>query len=466
MTRRLVATYLILAAVVLVALVVPLGIVNQRNQRDDLERRVERDAVALAGFSEDLLQEGAAPGDATLETIVTDYAAATDARVVIVDAQGRLVADSSTDRPLGRDFASRPEIAAALRGDVAVGSRRSRTLGDGILYVAVPVASGGRVHGAVRVTVPTSRVDRSIVRYWLVLAATALIVLAAVAIAGRILARWVTRPLDRLGAAARAAGAGDLTARSDVHEGPPEVQRLSRDFDQMVERLEHLVSTQQEFVADASHQLRSPLTGLRLRLENMAQGDPDPEEVETAIGEVDRLSRLIDGLLALARADAPDAEPPAPVDLAAGLAERAEAWEPVAAERHVTIAVDITGEPWAVTVPGSLEQVVDNLLANALEASPDGGRIVLSARRDGSDAVVEVSDEGPGMTDERRRRAFDRFATWSGEGGTGLGLAIVRRLVEADGGSVALEPAQPVGLRAIVRLPGSPPPRTGKPNVG
>lgn len=464
MTRRLVATYLILATVVLVALVVPLGIVNQRSQRDDLERRVERDAVALAAFSEDLLQEGALPGDATLEAIARDYAAATDARVVIVDAQGRLVADSSSDRPLGRDFGNRPEIAAALQGNVAVGTRRSQTLGRGILYVAVPVASGGEVHGAVRVTVPTSRVDRSIVRYWLVLALTALIVLAAVAIAGRVLARWVTRPLDRLGAAARAAGEGDLTARADVHEGPPEVQRLAQDFDHMVERLEHLVSTQQEFVADASHQLRSPLTGLRLRLENMAGTEVSPEEAETAIGEVDRLSRLIDGLLALARADAPDAEPPAPVDLAAALAERAQAWEPVAADRGVAIAVDAGGAPWARAVPGALEQVLDNLLANAVEASPSGGRITLSARTEGSEAVVEVADQGPGMSEERRRRAFDRFATWSGDGGTGLGLAIVKRLVEEDGGSVALAPVEPSGLRAIVRLPASPPARIGDPN--
>ena len=144
MTRRLVATYLLLALVVLVALEVPLGIVNARNQRRDLQVRVERDAVALAGLVEDRLQAGAAPGDPALDGILDRYAADTDARVVVVGAGGRLLADSDTARELGRDFSTRPEIATALDGGVATGTRRSDTLDETLLYVAVPVASGGR----------------------------------------------------------------------------------------------------------------------------------------------------------------------------------------------------------------------------------------------------------------------------------------------------------------------------------
>ena len=128
MTRRLVATYLLLAFVVLVALEVPLGIVNGRSQRRDLQVRVERDAVALAGLVEDRLQDGAAPGDPALDGILDRYAADTDARVVVVGAGGRLLADSDTARQLGRDFSTRPEIATALGGGVATGTRRSETV--------------------------------------------------------------------------------------------------------------------------------------------------------------------------------------------------------------------------------------------------------------------------------------------------------------------------------------------------
>ena len=114
--------------------------------------RVERDAVALAGLVEDRVQAGAVPGDPALERILGRYAAATDARVVVVGAGGKLLSDSDTARELGRDFSTRPEIATALGGAVATGTRRSDTLGETLLYVAVPVASGGRVFGAVRVS--------------------------------------------------------------------------------------------------------------------------------------------------------------------------------------------------------------------------------------------------------------------------------------------------------------------------
>jgi signal transduction histidine kinase len=304
-TRRLVATYLILAAVVLVALEVPLGIVNERSQRRDLQQRVERDAVALAALVEDALQSGAAPGDPTLRRIVRDYGTTTGARVVVIGPGGIALADSDDERELGRDFRTRPEIAAALEGTVATGTRRSDTLGTDLLYVAVPVASGGVVHGVVRASVPTSRLDALVRRYWLILGGVALVVLAAVAVTGLWLARWVSRPLTDLRDATRRAEAGDLSVRADATEGPDEVRELASAFNDMVGRLDQLVGTQETFVADASHQLRSPLTALRLRIENMQHGagPAEREDLEGALAEVDRLSRLVNGLLALARAE-------------------------------------------------------------------------------------------------------------------------------------------------------------------
>jgi signal transduction histidine kinase len=326
-TRRLVATYLILAAVVLVALEIPLGVVYERSQRRDLQQRVERDAVALAALVEDTLQTGAAPGDPALARVVDSYHGSTGARVVVVGPGGRLLADSDTSRRLGRDFSTRPEIAVALDGSIATGTRRSDTLGTGLLYVAVPVASGGVVHGAVRASVPTSRLDSLVVRYWLVLGAVALIVLGAVALAGRWLTLWVSRPLTHLRDATRRAEAGDLTVRADDSEGPAEVRELSSAFNDMVSRLDMVVGTQEQFVADASHQLRSPLTALRLRIENL-QHEADPavaDDLESAIGEVDRLSRLVNGLLTLAHADrrAPERSRQ---DVGRLVEERAEAW--------------------------------------------------------------------------------------------------------------------------------------------
>jgi signal transduction histidine kinase len=453
-TRRLVATYLVLAAVVLVALEVPLGIVNERVQRRDLQQRVERDAVALAALVEDTLQGGADPGDPTLQRIVGAYSADTGARVVVVGPGGAALADSDDQRELGRDFSSRPEIATALEGAVATGTRRSDTLDADLLYVAVPVASGGTVHGAVRASVPTSRLDALVRRYWLVLGAVALVVLAIVALAGLWLARWVSRPLTDLRDATRRAEAGDLSVRADPDEGPDEVRELASAFNDMVARLDALVGTQEKFVADASHQLRSPLTALRLRIENLQhEGPAEPSDLEDALGEVDRLSRLVNGLLALARAERTAAER-TPQDVGALVRERADAWRAAALEQGVDLRADAPSGLRAALVPGALEQVLDNLLDNALGAAPAGTAVTLeAAARDGG-VEVAVSDRGAGMPPEDRARAFDRF--WRGRdgaGGSGLGLAIVKSLVEADDGTVRLEEAPGGGLRAVVALP-------------
>lgn len=455
MTRRLVATYLILAAVVLVALEIPLGIVYERGQRRDLQQRVERDAVALAALMEDTLQAGTTPGDPALTTVVDRYARSTDARVAVVGPRGRLLADSDDTLGLGRDFSTRPEIASALDGTIATGTRRSETLDTSLLYVAVPVASGGEVHGAVRVSVPTSRLDSLVMRYWLVLGGVALIVLAAVAVAGRWLALWVSRPLTHLRDATRQAEAGDLAVRADAAEGPAEVRELASAFNDMVARLDLLVGTQEQFVADASHQLRSPLTALRLRIENL-QHEVSPavgEELESAIGEVDRLSRLVNGLLSLARADR-RAPSRSRQDVGRIVSERADAWRIAAADGDVEIDADVANGLWAVLSPGALEQVLDNLIANAIEAAPGSTAVRLVAARDGDAIAVGVSDEGPGMEPEAREHAFDRF--WRGREdriGSGLGLAIVKSLVEADGGTVALDAGPGGGLRAVVTLP-------------
>jgi len=206
------------------------------------------------------------------------------------------------------------------------------------------------------------------------------------------------------------------------------------------------VRSQSEFVADASHELRTPLTALRLQLEN---GD-----VENSLREVERLGDLVEGLLALARADAGSA-PAAVVDAAAIARERVEHWHALAEERDVTLAGP-AGDEQALVRAGSerLVQVLDNLLANALDATPHGSAVAVSVRPGHGRVELRVRDEGPGLSADERARAFDRF--WrarKGGGGSGLGLAIVRRLVEADGGEVELAEAPGGGgLDAIVRL--------------
>ena len=444
MTRRLLLGYLGVTLFVLLALEVPLGIQNQRNERHDLAVRLEHDATTLASFAEDAVQTLSERQLTAIAGKAYAYGSGTGARVVVVDRHGDALVDTSGRVPGRESFASRPEIHAALRGNVASGTRRSETLRTTLLYVAVPIASGGVVHGAVRITYPTSTVDARILHYWLILAAIGAVVLAAAALVGLLTARFVARPLRDLEQTAARVGRGDVGARASEQHGPPEVRSLAAAFNDTVAKLGQLLRSQDEFVADASHELRTPLTALRLRLEN---GDG-----EGALREVERLADLVGGLLALARADAGTATV-ASIDAPAVVRERVAHWTPLAEERNVRLRAEAAASAPARAAQERLVQVLDNLIANALEVAPAGSTVTVAVRSDGAVTEIHVVDEGPGLTAEQRERAFDRFwRAGSGPGGSGLGLAIVRRLVEADEGSAALEAAPGGGIDAVVRL--------------
>ncbi len=220
----------------------------------------------------------------------------------------------------------------------------------------------------------------------------------------------------------------------------------------MAARLEALVRGHQATMADVSHQLRTPLAALRLRLDLLAQ-DSDAEaaaELAGAQDEIARLSRLVNGLLAVARAEnVGTRHVTIPVD--ALIQTRVAAWRPAADERDVRLQADL--EPVTARMgEGQLEQILDNLIANALDALPPGGRISISASAAGDKATIVVADNGPGMSPQQQQRAFRRFATSNG-GGTGLGLAIVDRLTVASGGRASLSDTPGGGLTVTIELP-------------
>ncbi len=208
MTRRLVVSYLAITIVVLILLEVPLGFFYGQREEERFIADVERDAVVLASFYEDTLDQGE-PAD-TLPA--DDYATRTGARVILVDTIGISLLD--TDPVPARDFSTRPEVESALAGVRSAGIRRSETLDRNILYVAVPVASGGTVHGALRLTVDAHEVTERIQRLWLGLLAVSFVVVLAVAAVGFAVARSVTRPLRELQESTNRFADGDLSHRN------------------------------------------------------------------------------------------------------------------------------------------------------------------------------------------------------------------------------------------------------------
>lgn len=376
------------------------------------------------------------------------------ARVIVVDARGLLLADSTVARPPRVSYASRPEIAAARRGNRAQGERHSRTLGQDLLYTAVPVTNNGHVVGVARVTQSLAAVHSRVRRGVLALIAIGAFALVVGLALAWFLASSLSRPLRDLATAARRLEAGDLEARAEL-AGAAEQREVSAAFNDMAERLGVVLAAQREFVANASHQLRTPLTGLRLRLESArAKSGPGAVgELEAAEREVERLARLLTSLLTLAReGDKPGAARPVSVARAAQRAH--ERW--VAAAEQDGRELELVGDGDA-TIAASEEDLailLDNLIENALRYSPS--RVAVDWGGDGREAWLAVVDEGPGLAPGEEAHVLERFARGSaagGSAGTGLGLAIVQTLARRWRGEVSLSNRLEGGTRAEVRFP-------------
>ncbi|MBD0330150.1 MAG: HAMP domain-containing histidine kinase, partial [Thermoleophilia bacterium] len=269
----------------------------------------------------------------------------------------------------------------------------------------------------------------------------------------------LSRPLRTLAETARRVGAGDLDARAP-EAGATEQREVAAAFNEMTERLAKSLEAQREFVANASHQLRTPLTGLRLRLEAAglkAEDEALARELEAAEHEVDRLARLLTGLLALARGGA-DAATARPVSLAAAAEDARERWGAPAERVGVAIELTGSGDVQALASHEDVATALDNLVENALTYGRPGTTVTLSWRRAAAEAVVAVADEGVGLAPGEEERVFERFrrgsaASAGAAGGTGLGLAIVRTLAERWGGTATIANRPEGGARAELRLP-------------
>jgi signal transduction histidine kinase len=451
MTRRIVLSYFLLTLIALALLAIPLGLTFAKQEKNRLLFDVEKDADAIATALH-------IPNDPTsIDARDAElYATRTGGTVIVVDTQGQALVDTAHAGDLGRDYSTRPEIQGALAGRREVGTRSSETAGTTLVYAAVPIADGGEVVGALRITFPTATLYERVRHVWGQVALLCFGILVTVMIVGFVLARTVTKPVRELENATDRFAAGEFSARVREDAGPPELRHLAARFNRMAAQTEQLIGAQQRFVADASHQLRTPLTALRLRVENLeASTDAADRASITAIAaEIDRMSHLVDGLLLLARQDG-SVQQPGTTDLAEAVRERVDAWTPVARERTVALVAEGPERAPARALPGAVDQIIDNLVDNALRVSPPGTSVRVRVVVDGETVVLHVVDAGPGLDKAARTRAFDRFwrAPNAPPGGSGLGLAIVRRLVEASGGTVRLDPAEDGGIDAVVRLP-------------
>ena len=313
--------------------------------------------------------------------------------------------------------------------------------------------------------------NHDIIELWVILGTIAVVAMLAAALLAFALARWVSRPLAGLDSAARRLADGDLASRAVVDSGPPELRRLATTFNTMAGRLEALVHGNRAVIADVSHQLRTPLAALRLRLDLLA-ADTDPRPPGTSWPARSTSWPGCPGWwTACSRWRAPRTScrcPPRwtwPRWPGSG-SWRGTRWPTTGASRSRpgvgTGSARARASVLAWIGEGHLEQVLDNLIANALDALSAGGHVTVTAAVTTAGAQITVADDGPGMNAEDRERAFLRFST-SNPNGTGLGLAIVHRLVTSNGGTARLTETPGGGLTVILDFPGVPAPNGNVP---
>jgi two-component system, OmpR family, sensor kinase len=436
----------------LVALEVPLALSLRDRVDAEVRSQADEQADLVAGTAADLL----APRDRpALQRLSRSAAAAVRGRVIIVDANGTVIADSAGASQVGVSYANRPEVVGALQGRREQRTRSSSTLGEEILATAVPVLRNGRPAGAVRVTQSVSAVRRATRRVIGELAVLGALVLILGLLAGLVVARELTRPVRRLDSAARRLAAGELDVRVPV-EGAREQRSLARAFNDMATRLGRMLRSQQDFVADSSHQLRTPLAGLRLRLEEAAAATGERErrhELDAATAEVDRLAAIVEELLLLSRAGEREL-PGERVALREVAAAAVARWEPRARASGHALGLEPPGdERDAWIARADLDRALDMLVENAVAYTPEDTAVTLAVTAAG----LEVRDRGPGIEPGEAERLFERFhrgrAGLRGGPGTGLGLAIARELAREWGGDVRLAPRPGGGAVARIELP-------------
>jgi len=450
--------YVLLLAIV--SLEVPLAL-SLRDRVDHEVRAQARDqAQIVASAASELVDP---PALDPLDRLVETAADTAGGRVLVLDARGRVLADSAGASGRGESYGDRPEIAAALGGASRQQVRYSQSVGRDLLATAVPIVDAGRTAGVVRVTQSTEAAGAAVDRIVLALALLGVVVMVVGLGAAALIARGIARPIVRLQRAAQGVASGDLDTRAP-EEGSREQVALARAFNEMTARVARMIAVQREFVADASHQLRTPLTGVRLRIEEAQAAHLTPEvarELDAATAEVDRLAAIVDELLVLSRAGERDA-PPERQDLAEVVRAAATRWAPVADRAGVALEVVDEDGAGAFAPRRDVERALDAMVENAIRYAPSGTVVELAA----APGRIEVRDRGPGLEPGEEEQVWARFhrgRAGRASPGSGLGLTIARELARAWGGEATLADRPGGGAVAVLWLPVASPEREEAP---
>ncbi|HUY17252.1 MAG TPA: HAMP domain-containing sensor histidine kinase [Acidimicrobiales bacterium] len=452
MRIRLLVGFVLFAVIATALLVIPIGITLETHESSDTLRVLKRDVKGLSTLLTDALNHGDVRRAATLSN---SYIRSTGHQVLVVDRNGILIASTA-----GKSGVQPLLKIARTVGSLDKSGTSANIAGEGSqYYVAVllhrVIDTGSMEHVVLVVTSPVRAANIRVRNDWRDLALFGLFMIVVACLFGFFISGSLVRPLRRISRAVEAVGRGSLEVRASESEGPRELRALAQAFNATSARLIALLESQRAFVEDASHQLRTPLTSLQLHLENLQLSGElsGASNLKHVLTEMGRLRRMVDSLLELARNESKNPSL-VRVDLHDLVLERVDVWKALAAELELEIVITAMPDLVVLAIDDVLEQVVDNLLANAFDATPAGGRIEIRAFQSENSVELHVVDNGPGLTPSELALALRRF--WrsrdSKGDGSGLGLAIVDQLVQLSGGFVELHEASGGGLDAMIVL--------------
>ncbi|MDS1269253.1 HAMP domain-containing sensor histidine kinase [Lipingzhangella sp. LS1_29] len=466
MLRRLLAVLLPLAVLLVAALGGPVGgIVAQQRTQDTYIDRLN-DVGRFASLAETALSSDRTEA---LELELRRYAEVYDIPVALVDPAGEVVLASWPRSSPSPDWLAAPETERIVDQALAGYRPEPPTVvwpwNQAPMVVAEPVGRDTEVVGVVVAHAGTRSLAVDVLGSWAWIGLAALVPLAGLAAVTWPVSRWVLRPVRQLDEATAAVAEGDLATRVSASGGPPELRRLSRSFNTMVEVVDRALQRQRAFVSDASHQLRNPLASLRLAVENLGVylDGPDARRAHTeAVEETKAMHRMLNSLLAATRLDSARQAEPVHVDEI--MDTHAPRWRALAADGGIDLTINVPSTLVVLEPPGGLGSILDELVSNALRLS-GGTRLEIGAGTgsEGADRVaLWVCDDGIGLGADERSAALGRFwrsSTHQNTPGSGLGLAICAELVEAAGGRLWLESSSAAaresrpGLTVYVELP-------------
>lgn len=473
LANQLLFTYLVVIVISLLAVSLWALFAIKSESVTDLRNSLEVEAVHLALEIDNDLGMDSEKSRQRIQNAVDRHATKLGVAITVVDRDGRVLADSSTSAqaPDGANISNDAEINDALAGIVAIYTRNERTTNSNWLYVASPVRAAGQTTGVIRVGVQLTEIEQRLHRDLIIFLEIIFATGVMTVLISLWLARRVNRPLEEMSMTARKiAASGDMSETVPVKR-PDEIGELARSFNQMIRRLREQERLRQEFIANASHELKTPTMAIGSVVEALQAGaaeDPSLRKqfLESLERLVDRQASLLQDLLDITRLDSgPELTKGVDINVQQLINDAVEAVRPNAEKKQVALGVDSDLDGAIVTGSSiQLQRALVNILTNAINYTTVEGSVGVKAALDGVQEVeIKISDTGIGIDAGDLPHIFERFyradkARSRASGGSGLGLAITQEIIIRHNGSVNVESEVGVGSTFIVRLPVKTPP--------